>query len=160
MALQALVLSRGRFKLPPVCARTPCMAGNIPLSHPHTSPVRPGCRTAGRYGLIRGIPRSWLSCGDPSTHPLSTVQPVAVVVPQPTPSRRSFMSQCVARLPRVPYSEPSIPSAGCCTRKLRGPNGLLSPTSYPPGFVRHIVKAPSPIPARDRIAQVLHGRSI
>ena len=42
------------------------------------------------------------------------------------------MSQCVARLPRVPYGEPSIPSAGCRTRKLRGPNGLLSLTSYPP----------------------------
>ena len=75
---------------------------DIPLSHPYTSPVRLGCRTAG-FGLIRGIPSSWLSCRDPSTRLMHTIRPAIIVSPHPIPSN-----------PFVPCSSVWPDCPGCC----------------------------------------------
>ena len=143
----------GTFQATPMLLSDVLWRDDIPLSHPYTSPVRPGCRTAG-FGLIRGIPSGWRSCGDPSSRLLATIGPAAVVISSnPIPSRSSFLFQFVssASQPGAPYDEPSSIYSTSSTRyrtgTRRGSNDSLSPITYPPGFVRHAVKVPSRLPA-------------
>ena len=146
-------LLAGTLQATPMLLSDVLWQDDIPLFHLYTSPVRPGCRTAG-FGLIRGIPSGWRSCGDPSSRLLATIGPAAVVISSnPIPSRSSFLFQFVssASQPGAPYDEPSSIYSTSSTRyrtgTRRGSNDSLSPITYPPGFVRHAVKVPSRLPA-------------
>ena len=152
LAPQASVASQRCFKPSLAYSRT-CVSRvhHAPLSHPRASSVRPGCRTAGRYGLIRGVPSNWLLCGDSSSRPLSAARPAVVISRLSILSEPSFGSHCDARSPRAPYGRPSspsdgLPSTGWSTGTLQGqqypsidiPSSLFRSACHPgpPSYLR------------------------
>ena len=121
----------------------PCQ-DDTPVRHPRALPVRPGCRMAGRYGLIHGIPSNWLSRWDPPRRPMPVIRCVTIVGPFSTLPGPSFTPEHVASAPKVPHGRflkdltiafQPWPSHGNASSY-----GSLSPTSYTAGLVQRIVK--------------------